>query len=217
MARKTKEEALKTRADILEAAIRIFSVRGVSRTTLGDIAREAGVTRGAIYWHFNNKNDLLAALWDQLFQPIEPIVQASESKDEEDPLGLMRETLLSLFTSLANDPVRLQLFRILHDKCELVADTGAEHLHRANCHRDGLRRIGTVLTNAVDKRQLPPDYDIRLASIATISFIDGLLANWLIFPSQIGIDREIPRLIDELMGLLRRGFSGRPPLSAEEL
>ncbi len=207
MARKTKEEAKQTRADILDAAIRIFSVRGVSRTTLNDIAKEAGVTRGAIYWHFDNKNDLLAALWDQLFLPIEPIVQASESKDENDPLGRMREALLSLFTSLANDPMQLQLFRILHDKCELVEDTGTEHLHRANCHRDGLKRIGTVLANGVAKGQLPPDYDIHLASIAAISFIDGLLANWLMFPTLIRADKEIPRLVDGLMAMLRRSFS----------
>ncbi|MCB2215532.1 TetR family transcriptional regulator [Desulfofustis glycolicus] len=209
MARKTKEEARQTRTDILSAAIRIFSVRGVSRTTLNDIAKEAGVTRGAIYWHFNNKNDLLAALWDQLFLPIEPIVQASESSDESDPLGRMREALLSLFTSLASDPTQLQLFRILHDKCELVEDTGTEHLHRANCHRDGLKRIGTVLSNSVARGQLPPDYNIHLASIAAISFIDGLLANWLMFPTLIRADREIPLLVDELMAMLRRGFSAR--------
>jgi TetR/AcrR family acrAB operon transcriptional repressor len=207
MARKTKEEARQTRTDILAAAIRIFSVRGVSRTTLNDIAKEAGVTRGAIYWHFQNKTDLLAALWDQLFLPIEPIVQASESNDESDPLGRMREALLSLFTSLASDPMQLQLFRILHNKCELVEDTGTEHLHRANCHRDGLKRIGTVLANAVAREHLPPDYNIHLASIATISFIDGLLANWLMFPTLIRADREIPLLVDELMAMLRRGFS----------
>jgi TetR/AcrR family acrAB operon transcriptional repressor len=207
MARKTKEEARQTRSDILAAAIRVFSVRGVSRTTLNDIAKEAGVTRGAIYWHFNNKTDLLAALWDQLFLPIEPIVQASESKDEADPLGRMHEALLSLFTSLANDPMQLQLFRILHDKCELVEDTGTEHLHRANCHRDGLKRIGLVLGNAVARGQLPPGYDIHLASIATISFIDGLLANWLMFPTLIRADREIPLLVNELMAMLCRGFS----------
>jgi TetR/AcrR family transcriptional regulator, acrAB operon repressor len=206
MARKTKKEAEQTRTDILDAAVRVFSVRGVSRTALNDIAKEAGVTRGAIYWHFNNKTDLLGALWDQLFLPIEPIVQASESEDETDPLGRMREALLSLFTSLANDPMQLQLFRILHDKCELVEDTGTEHLHRANCHRDGLKRIGIVLSNAVARKQLPQGYDIHLASIATISFIDGLLANWLMFPTLIRADREIPLLVDELMLMLRRGF-----------
>lgn len=210
MARKTKEEAQKTRFDILEAAVRVFSVRGVSRSTLADIAREAGVTRGAIYWHFQNKSDLLSALWDQLFLPIQPIIQASESRDEGDPLGRMREAFISFFTSLARDPTRLQLIRILHDKCEAVEDTCSEHLHRANCHRDGMKRIGAILDNAIAKGQLPPDFDTRLASIAAISYIDGLLANWLLFPKLIGINKEIPLLIDALIRMLQLGFTAAP-------
>src|SRR3546814_1649852 len=56
--RRTKEEALETRESILDAAERIFFERGVSRTTLDQIARAASVTRGAVYWHFQNKSDL---------------------------------------------------------------------------------------------------------------------------------------------------------------
>ena len=54
MARRTRDEALETRNTILDTAERVFSERGVSHTTLADIAAAAGVTRGAIYWHFKN-------------------------------------------------------------------------------------------------------------------------------------------------------------------
>ena len=62
MVRRTKEEAQETRAQIIEAAEKAFYKRGVARTTLADIAELAGVTRGAIYWHFNNKAELVQAL-----------------------------------------------------------------------------------------------------------------------------------------------------------
>lgn len=52
MARKTKQEAQETRQHILDVALRLFSQQGVSSTSLGEIAKAAGVTRGAIYWHF---------------------------------------------------------------------------------------------------------------------------------------------------------------------
>ncbi len=55
---KTKQKAEETRQQILDAAVREFSAHGVSRTSLTDIAIAAGVTRGAIYWHFKNKVDL---------------------------------------------------------------------------------------------------------------------------------------------------------------
>ncbi|MDS7773050.1 TetR family transcriptional regulator, partial [Klebsiella oxytoca] len=56
MARKTKQQALETRQHILDVALRLFSQQGVSSTSLAAIAKAAGVTRGAIYWHFKNKS-----------------------------------------------------------------------------------------------------------------------------------------------------------------
>lgn len=62
MARKTKEDAHATRESVLLAALDFFSEKGYSRTTLSDIAKRIGMTRGAVYWHFDNKPALLAAL-----------------------------------------------------------------------------------------------------------------------------------------------------------
>ena len=87
MVRRTKEEAQETRAQILVAAEKAFFERGVARTTLADIATLAGVTRGAIYWHFSNKADLVQAMLDTLHEPLEEMAKASESEDELDPLG----------------------------------------------------------------------------------------------------------------------------------
>lgn len=86
MVRRTKEEAQETRNQILEAAEQAFYERGVARTTLADIATLAGVTRGAIYWHFSNKADLVQAMLDSLREPLDEMARASESADEEDPL-----------------------------------------------------------------------------------------------------------------------------------
>lgn len=73
MVRRTKEEAQETRSQILQAAEQAFYERGVARTTLADIAALAGVTRGAIYWHFSNKSDLLQALLDTLHEPLDEL------------------------------------------------------------------------------------------------------------------------------------------------
>ena len=50
--RRTKSEAEQTRNSILDAALTLFDEQGYTQTTLSSIARQAGVTRGAIYWHF---------------------------------------------------------------------------------------------------------------------------------------------------------------------
>lgn len=54
-----------TRQLILDASLRLFSSRGFARTTVRDIAREAGITDAAIYYHFDSKRDVLEALAEE--------------------------------------------------------------------------------------------------------------------------------------------------------
>lgn len=56
--KRTREEAEKTRQDIVDAGLIMFGRKGIESTRVEDIAREAGVTRGAFYYHFKNKYDL---------------------------------------------------------------------------------------------------------------------------------------------------------------
>ena len=62
MARKTKEDTKMTREMIMKAALDLFIERGYDRTTLDDIARAVGLSKGAVYWHFENKQALLSKL-----------------------------------------------------------------------------------------------------------------------------------------------------------
>ncbi len=203
MARKTKEEAQATRTAILDAAVRVLSVRGVSRASLADIAKEAGVTRGAIYWHFANKADLHNALWDEVLLPYEPIAQASENPDEPDPLGRMRELFVFLFSNLNEDPRRQQLFRILLNKHDSGEEASAIHIRHFETHIQGFRRIETMLNNAIAKGQLPQHLDIRLGAIAVISYIDGLVSNWLRIPELFDLNSEAPVMVGSMIEMLR--------------
>ena len=63
--RKTKIEANKTRQHLLNAALEVFWREGVTRASLQAIAQQAGVTRGALYWHFKNKEDLFESMIEQ--------------------------------------------------------------------------------------------------------------------------------------------------------
>lgn len=60
--KRTKEEAQQTRQKILDVALTIFSQTGYEAARLNDIAKNANVTRGAIYHHFENKAGLFMAL-----------------------------------------------------------------------------------------------------------------------------------------------------------
>ncbi|MBP3545763.1 MAG: TetR family transcriptional regulator [Alphaproteobacteria bacterium] len=65
MVRKTKEEKENTRLQILQAALDCFYEKGFSKTSFDDIATRIGMTKGAVYWHFKDKGDLLVELIKQ--------------------------------------------------------------------------------------------------------------------------------------------------------
>ncbi len=62
MPRRSKEDAEKTREQILHAALDVFTEKGYSMATFVDIAEKIGLTKGAVYWHFKTKTDLLVAM-----------------------------------------------------------------------------------------------------------------------------------------------------------
>lgn len=207
MARKTKEEAQETRNAILEAAVRVFAIKGVARTSLDDIAREAGVTRGAIYWHFANKTDLLNTLWDQVLLFYAPLAEASESPDEPDPLGKLKALYLSFFNGMVENQRQQQLFRLLFDDSDRSKDTEAIRMRHAQIRRERMQGIQNTLTNAKAKGQLPPNFDVRLGATSVLVYIYGLIANWIMTPELVDIKQDVPHLIEGMVQMLRSGFA----------
>ncbi|KPC27968.1 TetR family transcriptional regulator [Pseudomonas syringae pv. cilantro] len=203
MVRRTKEEAQITRSQILEAAEHAFYERGVARTTLADIATLAGVTRGAIYWHFNNKADLVQAMLDSLQEPLDEMAQASQSEEEEDPLGCMRNLLIHLFHELARDPKTRRINEILFHKCEFtdeMCDFRRQRQENAiQCHE----RITLGLRNAVRQGQLPQGLDTARAAVAMFAHINGIIYQWLLVPDSFSLPEEAEQMVDVCLDMLR--------------
>src|SRR4030095_10515122 len=62
----------RTRAALLEAARAVVREKGHARTTLEDVAKRAGMTTGAIYGNFRNRDELFIALGQAYWPPIKP-------------------------------------------------------------------------------------------------------------------------------------------------
>ncbi|MBC3950068.1 TetR family transcriptional regulator [Pseudomonas folii] len=203
MVRRTKEEAQVTRSQILEAAEKAFYERGVARTTLADIASLAGVTRGAIYWHFSNKADLVQAMLDSIQEPLEEMALASESEDEVDPLGCMKKLLIHLFHEITVDPKTRRINEILFHKCEFTDEMCDFRQQRQVNALECNDRIGLALSNAVRKGQLPADLDTVRASIALHAYIDGMLGQWLLVPDSYSLIDRAEKWVDAGLDMLR--------------
>ena len=82
--RRSKEDTLKTREAILRTALDCFSTRGYALTTFAHIAERLKLSKGAIFWHFKTKEQLLAEIFAWMGEEYEPLkgVESATSLDE---------------------------------------------------------------------------------------------------------------------------------------
>lgn len=203
MARKTKEEAQETRNKLLDTAEKLFHEKGVSRTSLADIAEAAGMTRGAIYWHFDNKVDLFNAMFDRVHLPLEAMTSAVYGDEVEDPLGEFRKTVGWVFHEVVHNEHFRLVFDILFHKCEFVAEMGPILERDRKQHAISLEQIAGMLRNAERRGQLKPGLNYRLSAVAFHGFVCGLISDWLFAPDAFDLEHDGARLADAFFEGLR--------------
>lgn len=182
MVRKTKEDALATRDSILDAAAALFAERGVSGTTLQHIATEAGVTRGAIYWHFADKGALFNAMMERATMPFEAAMQLLDKTDSSDPLGDLREYAVRVFRLTMEDEKARTTFEIATLKMEYTAEMSAVRERRAQNQADWLRRAEGLVRIGIRNGQVKAAVKPRAVAFGMWVLTEGLIRNWLMAP-----------------------------------
>lgn len=190
MARKTKEEALATRQHILDVALRLFSQQGVSSTSLAEIAKAAGVTRGAIYWHFKDKSDLFNEIWALSESSIGDLEIEYRAKFPGDPLSVLREILVYILVATVIEERRRLMMEIIFHKCEFVGEMAVVQQAQRNLCLESYDRIEQTLNDCVAAKVLPANLLSRRAAILTRSYISGLMENWLFAPNSFDLRAE---------------------------
>ena len=176
MARRTKDEAMKTREDILDAALDVMSEKGYSRMTFVDIAERIGLTKGAVYWHFKNKKSLLIELIKEFHDRREMLVaeNAPQLNGFDDLLG----HFVGRTSVVMQDPSCRKIAFFLSFQMEWTQDL----LDAANESLDELRkdlftRVVEVVKEAKDAGRLKEGVQPREAAVILISLWKGLFAN----------------------------------------
>ncbi|MDD5329062.1 MAG: TetR family transcriptional regulator [Sulfuricella sp.] len=205
MARRTKAEAEQTRQRIIDAARKVFYQSGVGRSTLEEIAKAAGVTRGAVYWHFENKTDLFFAMRAQVTLPlIDRVDSMLQSGWEEDPLRGIEAALNEFLTILETDEATREVFRIIKLRCEYV-DEFAGVLAEINNSQNGFaEQLALAYQHARDKGVLREGLDPGAMAQDTAVFMAGLLQRWLSESESGPIASNARRMIGVHVALRRR-------------
>ncbi|KQX65226.1 ScbR family autoregulator-binding transcription factor [Streptomyces sp. Root1310] len=114
-----QERAGRTRRQLLDAAAAAFAEKGFPAVTLQDIADRAEVTKGAVYFHFTNKEAVAVAVTEEFYTQL-PAIAESVTARRLPPLDAVAELLLQTAVALRDNPVmqagaRLQIERNLVD------------------------------------------------------------------------------------------------------
>ena len=182
MARKTKEDAELTRKRIIDAARAVFLKRGVSKSTLEHIASEASVTRGAVYWHFENKTEIFHAIREQVFLPLIDSIDDTLSptvKNIENPLNQIEASLCNTINDLSNNIEMRETYEIIMIKCEYVDEFATvlhQMLHNCSCI---VEKLQAAYERAQALGLLGTTLSPRSLALDTHLFFGGLLHMWI--------------------------------------
>lgn len=207
MARKTKQATQETYTALLDAAEQAFCAKGVTRTTLADVATAAAMTRGAIYWHFKDKNALFQAMCDRAFLPMEALLNEILASNELDPLEGIRCMIEQLLIQVGANSRQRNVFDIIFHHCEKNQDMAFfdnEEKKRGEC----LSHMETMLQRAVAQGRLAANTDTALAVQALHAYLIGLIHEWLVDQQAYDLRQHARTMVDIFIA----GLVARPPL-----
>jgi AcrR family transcriptional regulator len=152
---------------ILEAAARVFRQKGYDRATLRDIANEAGLLPGSLYYHIRSKEDLLRQVVEQpireLYGQLEDLVVAEAPAADK----LARALAMHLRAFDTHYP---SLFVYLQNL--LQVDAMRRPLHKqAKRYEECWQQL---LVQGIQRGEFPPDLDVKIAVFAILG-----MCNWM--------------------------------------
>ena len=211
MVRKTKEDAEITRQRIINAAREVFLIKGVSRTSLEQIATYAGVTRGAVYWHFANKTELFHAMRDQVFLPLIDRMDDTlllnldkEMSQEKDPLTRIESFLQGTVQVLNDHTETRQTYEIMMSKCEYVDEFATVLQQILNNCTGIVEKLEQVYQKASEKNLINPTHCPNQLAMDTHLFFSGLLHLWVKDTDGTRFRNQAHKLISAHINLRRK-------------
>ena len=203
MARRTKEAAWATRDSILDAAQQLFVKQGVSGTTLQHIAAAAGVTRGAIYWHFLDKGAVFNAMMERVKMPLESAMLLLDQANAVDPVELLRESTMCVFRMTVENPMARRVFEIATLKMEFTDELNTVRERRKLNQSGWMARTERRIGDGIASGQIRPGVDPYAVALGLWAIIDGLLRTWLLDPQEFDLIKLGAQIVDTHLESLR--------------
>jgi AcrR family transcriptional regulator len=199
--RRTKEEAEETKQKIINAAVELFETNGYNATRIEDIAEKTGMTRGAVYWHFKNKDDLFVSIFELFEKRLDRLLDESKEKTNS-----QLERLRWLIVNMITRPDILVGFRqmkmISVSNLKLAQTSNALQKKGESVAAKYIGTLARIIEECIADGEMRNDINSEHAAWLTAFCIAGA----------VGINLKKPNLIplkgsaDDIVNLFLKGF-----------
>ena len=201
--RRTKEEAAVTRATVLKASLSVFSAKGYAAATLDDVASEAKVTRGAIYWHFKSKADLYNTLVEELSARGATVVQQAAAEGGTF-LDILRRIFVRLCAVIEDDREVRAVMELGLFKTGYAPELQAGRRKQLEAGQAQLAGIAEAMKLGISQGALRDDIDPLEMARAFIALQNGLIQLWLTSPKSFSLKESAEAFADILIVGLKK-------------
>jgi TetR/AcrR family acrAB operon transcriptional repressor len=201
--RRTKQEAAATREAVLDSALTTFGRSGYGATTLDAVAEAAGVTRGAVYWHFSSKADLAAALVAERFGRATAAVMAA-GEAASTPVGKLRLLLVATLTHLEVDRDYRAIVELTLFKAEALPEIAGTLDAKRAALRAQRALAASLLADAKARGEVDADIDPHTVAITLLGLVNGLAVLWLLDPEAFSLSAAAERGVDLALSAITR-------------
>lgn len=176
MARKRKEDAEKTRKRILASALSLFVKKGYEHTTFNDVAARLKMTKGAVYWHFECKADLLVAILEEAMSRFSAAL-SERMEGRELTFPATAEILVDAAERIVTDKRRSDFFMLMQTGLKWtdikLVEAAKELIAERNCgpYQAVVKSVEADLRSGRVKADVDP---VEVAS-QTMALWDGLI------------------------------------------
>ena len=197
MARKTKEDTEKTYQALLKSAGELFTRHGVSKTTLNDIAKHAGMTRGAVYWHFDNKDSIVEALWqEEMSDHANKLIEAMSELNPQNPSEHFRDILQNGLKDVFNSPSMSQATRILLHCLEITDEQTPLRQFLETKNRNLHAGVVKAITQLQAASRISSPLSVEVLATALMAYLHGLIQYHLVKETDVDIAENAVEMID---------------------
>ena len=196
MARATKEEALKTRQRILDTAIYLFYRDGVSTTTIENIAESAELTRGAVYWHFKNKLDLIRAIHEDLHLAILTSIHDQLENVSISPVNRLKNASRKFLLDLAGNELQQMVLTIFTVRCDYSGEMSHFLEDQDSNKTQAAKLFARCFQEALDNGDITTRWTAEFLAHTHTVFLEGIINEYVRSRKIAALTRDVDVLLE---------------------